>query len=1714
MEAEGSFEDQLAQAQQKRLEQRRRERAAARADIPAHTLAWLALPPDWTLHLADLCSFPCIGTHTVVETFARLVQAQLCTSQPGDEDPQYIVSEPTRTELCRQLSESNGLEWLLQEVCQIGKSLESCGGAELPPDIERWAALACQTQGLVTEAITQKLDEEVRRHLTLHQSGQALRWIVTARQFEDVLGDELTYAIQRASRRLDLFHRRSEDLRALTHFMERSHQIDAFKALLSGPEQQYMLHYIGDGGMGKTMLARYLNSVLADELHISSACIDFDYVNPDFPWRRPGLLLQELAVELRLQDEGDHSKSVATHFRRFDEKLVKEHERRSGWTVSNERFSLQAPGILEMLVPFVEALRALPRQPVVLILDTCEELAKLRPDGTFPASVAATFSLLQSLHQLLPTLRVVFCGRRPLVCGGKDSHMQTPDGLLIHEIRGFTHDEALRYLSEKMALPEALREPVIARSRMPVEQTEESRDPLYNPFDLALYASWVKEAYDEHQAGSEIALVKDLRGVSGDRYAEVRIVRRNPALAPLLPAVSLLGRFEKETLRAGLLQVSGDFEALFQELTQQEWLDRQQSAFYEVKRGLQPRLLAYYQQAEPALIERTRSTLLAHLAYVTLQRELSTLDISHFDVTLRLCAQEPERGARWWHAVEERVARTVSYHWFHPVCEFLLSDDGAAAAVHSPHTHRQEHPLRIAVLATSCAVLTHTEPQVSCGLLWREIEQKVESYPQAEERERLRLRALAGSFSSGFVARIPQAGLAKGETLLRALDRLQVEQVDEQLLASCAAAIEALLSASLQLLQQPPPGYAPLLRLVQWLVERQDVSRDLQSIFCLFAGRILAGSGQGKEARSWFRHAIQFASDQARQSWLDWLMPEHLAARVWLEYMTALYPAVLSAREMLAEIAVAPPLSVLALLRPGAGAIPAINTVDEDRLLAALLLLRGYVDQGSIAFLRSVFTYPSAGPFYQATCDVHRAYPPLFAALAGLMAENGLAGEAFAYLETCKREAERSASHPEMVAAADQALLLLLRRMRLRDEGWGLGIGTLLDPVSCELDGLDGLKVELSLPHMSTGQEVDELRRTQGADVVDRRLLQEIHQRWRSMYALDQERSQLIQDWFVEELAALPWKREWGVPFFAGMLDELEMRLLSMRQRSFRSGCALLSPEDMGWIWRWRRRQPVQVLTQLLRVCALSSSAEVPPSFVEQIGKRRAAAIALNEGELLALRLPSNATGLLQQAHTWFVETRDYGQALIASICLTLAYIRLGQSDEVASALEQARRDYQVFQPVIQDLVPAFPSLSRLASMDVRALDTLAPTGWRPWLVRFIVCLLWSASRVRGDVERSARQQSVLSWVQAHYGVSRDILRLPAELDGLFAREQSVQHAIPMPDAVQVTMTITLQDGGHKGQDVSVEEPVVVVLHVLNEREIILRDVRAIDAYAWAVARLAQAPDREIILGALHMQDRRSSAVPIVLQMVYETSCVCWEGIIAMALENSLPDWQRLRFHRILARRRSASADTWQKRHLLGLVGNSRQRLWLREAWEPLEDQRWTVEIAVGESLATLLERTAPRAVSCLHLVTNPVETAAGLRLQSRSIYHGARSAEVEVLQIEEIARKFAALQLCILQCPPQEGIERTSTERAQIGNLRLLAARLFAAGVSLVLTIPVLNLQQSVHVLDSLARALSEKEWRQALDQALIDARLFLLAESGDTSRERAFDFCLYTDE
>ena len=203
------------------------------------------------------------------------------------------------------------------------------------------------------------------------------------------------------------------------------------------------------GGVGKTMLMRHINTQLGPQLGLATARVDFDNIDPDFPCRAPTLFLSAFVDELRLQDESGSAQSM---FRAFESKAQSLREDLG----DAKNLPLECIKVLEsseyqsLLVSFSEALAFLGKR-VVLLIDTCEEMATLRESVRAPRNVQAMFAIIIRLHQLLPSMRVVLCGRNPLARVGAgwtapQLAFEERKFLRIHEIRGFTETEARAFL--------------------------------------------------------------------------------------------------------------------------------------------------------------------------------------------------------------------------------------------------------------------------------------------------------------------------------------------------------------------------------------------------------------------------------------------------------------------------------------------------------------------------------------------------------------------------------------------------------------------------------------------------------------------------------------------------------------------------------------------------------------------------------------------------------------------------------------------------------------------------------------------------------------------------------------------------------------------------------------------------------------------------------------------------------------------------------------------------------------------------------------------------------------------------------------------------------------------------------------------------------------------------------------------------------------------
>jgi len=116
----------------------------------------------------------------------------------------------------------------------------------------------------------------------------------------DVLGGSLPGVVDRARTLVAVKVRQDEAARALATYQKRPALESWIAAALSGDD--WAIHLRGGGGVGKTMLLRYVSSPrFAGEHRLAPftvAGVDFDHLDPRYPLLRPLLLFEALQSQL------------------------------------------------------------------------------------------------------------------------------------------------------------------------------------------------------------------------------------------------------------------------------------------------------------------------------------------------------------------------------------------------------------------------------------------------------------------------------------------------------------------------------------------------------------------------------------------------------------------------------------------------------------------------------------------------------------------------------------------------------------------------------------------------------------------------------------------------------------------------------------------------------------------------------------------------------------------------------------------------------------------------------------------------------------------------------------------------------------------------------------------------------------------------------------------------------------------------------------------------------------------------------------------------------------------------------------------------------------------------------------------------------------------------------------------------------------------------
>jgi hypothetical protein len=746
-----------------------RERSTSRSNsYRKQEYLWTALAPCWTILLAELSKFPITNIESFFQSLSE--QSLLKVSEvrgEASEAPRpsvYTMDDVVRGDVIDAYSQDR--DWtpeLYATISVVGKNIleaiKSSGSPApnfAPASVTRWAQLAASASS--PRGLVQEFDAQVEAAFESRSSSIIRDWMNAATPLSAILlrlhDDSMRQALHRASQRLILLRREESDRRHLKFFYRRDEQLVAFEKLMRSDDSEWALHFLGAGGVGKTMLVRKITVDWANEHDAIAARVDFDYLKADYPTLDPGMLLWAFAQDLRA-----HAGAESIRLFNYAERKFEELSRRIRAEIADgrRRRATEHPDFADAISLYCDALRLIPKR-VVLIVDTCEELAKIGIGLTPVQNIDETFRILRALHDGpgaltnddapaaggVPNLRVIFSGRRPLAVEG--TNWECPSArqlkprrfLNLHEVRGFTKLDAAQFLREKMQVKEDLVSAIVTRSspdtgsvaeiKWTNPKDEPSGETRCNPYDLKLYADWSNEAPPPTAA-------QILATPPATQYVELRVIRRLHVdlLKEALPAIALLGHFDHNMLRAvfGKKQTVETTDELFDLLQQEEWINQRvvqdqeegSTLMLDVEPGIRTRLFVYYQKSP--LFAEVQPGAADYLEKLTLEGDPNRLDWSYFDAALTVLESDPDkdRVVRWWQKLDELMFSSCLPEWIRTTTD-KLQNEGGAAAWRDPNSSQDVPPesrVRPAILATYASALLRSSKRTDLMLTWREL---------------------------------------------------------------------------------------------------------------------------------------------------------------------------------------------------------------------------------------------------------------------------------------------------------------------------------------------------------------------------------------------------------------------------------------------------------------------------------------------------------------------------------------------------------------------------------------------------------------------------------------------------------------------------------------------------------------------------------------------------------------------------------------------------------------------------------------------------------------------------------------------------------------------------------------------------------------------------------------------------------------------------------
>ena len=969
----------------------------------------LAAPPLWTRSVAVSSGF--FEQPEGVSEFVRLAcDVGWCKKwgslrADGPTELRFWMPDAVRRGvLDTLLAGDGGRSAVHDEARQVAASVMQCPDGVVPGELRAWADLCVMPALQIPFALVERVKQAIAHSDLINAQELA----IAGQALEPLLEGAALSAMGRVRRMLEREQRKSQDKFALGRYLEREELSRAVARLLAPNAAQWALHLRGVGGVGKTMFIRYLASGnFAKRQGLPSipiARMDFDHMPADYPVTKPLQLLLELADELTLD----------TAFSTRADEVLETFRYNAEWA-NQAASSLREPSPRlddseedkQAIDAFADAVNAL--GGALLILDTCEELAKWGGGSPDTPAIRRTLEILKRLHDRAPSIRVLFAGRQPL---------PPQKWLRVQKVRGFTVKEAREYL-DKFAERPLLRDLATEMIRQSPAIDEPPPRPKrlpkrVNPFDLALYRTWADREPDLSP--------EDIAG-GNDAYIENRIIERlrgDPLVTRSLPMLAVGGMCRVETIAEVL---DCDAAILGRQLGAQEWIQAKGGsppAFVAARPALARRLRRYCETPErreqlrretrafaEVLLRRLRDALVA-----ASDADAAEVDVDEVIMALRLA--DPAEAIWLWELVEAWAEGPLGrWHLVGRMTSRILGEWEEEQAA--------PDALRAAIQAANIAAYRREVPLADVRVLWREVLASASWHPEPGRQRELRLLGALGSLPYEPTDEALWQVLTDGRETLTASPRVFTTAVDamhrllEAANASAARRLSGLLDSGR-------------------LAAAADMDRAL-AWARIAEARLLADTAP-MAAQGKIREAERLASAAAapEPAWPHWVPPDDLLARVWIEWG-------LIDRELIAKPSSRAELEAAlnAKLEPweqyatrylDSSGRPD-PSVDRERLASLCLRIRlrhGVVSASKAQYWESADSYVRGRV---ATNSAHDLVPPLFVSVAEAWLSSGQPDRALALLEQRRSAANRTREDDATVRHANAAIVRLLRRLHL-----------------------------------------------------------------------------------------------------------------------------------------------------------------------------------------------------------------------------------------------------------------------------------------------------------------------------------------------------------------------------------------------------------------------------------------------------------------------------------------------------------------------------------------------------------------------------------------------------------------------------------------------------------------------------------------------------------